>query len=288
LKTSTNNGTTNYLALNFIIGIIRSIRACSIIGRLSRPKHCNIFIKKKLWYDSTMLTDEELQSLPRDDDEALIAFEDILYAKLEADLSLGDVPKRSSARFHYVEQLLAFTEVYNPTLNLNAMPVSRDDRYVYCMRQVQRFKNRFRLKKFKKSPLSDVTEIELNDDYKIDIHNHLNSIRKIVSNVDLTERKRDAILIKIAELSKEVDKSKTKTESLLSIWLDVTTAASEGAENLDPLIKRLEKLANIFGKAKDEREQKALEAPEKPKLLPSPEDDSDYISDDESDLNESC
>jgi len=61
---------------------------------------------------------------------------------------------------------------------------------------------------------------------------------------------------------------------LLSLYLDVTSTLGEGADNLQPLIKPVEKLMGLFSKAKTEIEQKLLTSSKAPLLIAPPSDDS--------------
>lgn len=57
---------------------------------------------------------------------------------------------------------------------------------------------------------------------------------------------------------------------MLSLYLEITDVASEGAENLDPAIARLDKVMRIFARAKTRTEQEKLPPPDDTKLLESP------------------
>ena len=99
----------------------------------------------------------------------------------------------------------------------------------------------------------------------------LGRIRKVINQTELPEPKKAAIYDKISALQAEVDKSTTRFDALLSRWLDLTNALGEGAENLEPLVKLMERLRGVFGRAKAAHDQGQLPAPEEQKQLPGPE-----------------
>ena len=68
----------------------------------------------------------------------------------------------------------------------------------------------------------------------------------------------------------EVDKSKTRFDAFLARWLDLTNAAAEGAENLEPAVKLLDRVMRILGRAKADHDAGKLPAPEETKKLPGP------------------
>lgn len=147
--------------------------------------------------------------------------------------------------------------------------------YNYFTDKLDYYKSRITFREINKQRNGVSTIIKLSKSYKDEIHNLINKIRQITESANLTDKKKDAIYNKLSALSLEVDKSRTRSEALLSLYFDITNAASEGAENLDPLIERVERLMKIFGRAKREQEQGQLPAPEKPKQLNPPKGDSD-------------
>ena len=110
----------------------------------------------------------------------------------------------------------------------------------------------------------------LSDDYKQEIHHLLNRVRKVVHASDLEQPKKDAIQKKINELNDEVDQSTTKFGRYKAVWLEVTEAVGEGAKNLEPAVKILERVGSIFGKARAETDPAQLPSPATPKKLPGP------------------
>ena len=55
----------------------------------------------------------------------------------------------------------------------------------------------------------------------------------------------------------------------MGLWLDITSAFSNGAKNLDPAIDRIERVMKIFAQARDEDAPK-LPAPPEQKRIPPP------------------
>lgn len=118
---------------------------------------------------------------------------------------------------------------------------------------------------------SDVMLV-LTADHKVQIHNRINQIRKIIEVAELPTDKKDAIYGKIAALSKEVDKEKTALGTTLVAILDISNIAGKAAKNVDPLTKKIETLYKLFSSAKEESDQLQIGVDEM-KQLPAPEDD---------------
>jgi hypothetical protein len=76
--------------------------------------------------------------------------------------------------------------------------------------------------------------------------------------------------VRIEKLQAEVIRDRTKSEVVVGLWLDITSAISNGAKNLDPAIDRLERIMKILGVARDDDAITRLPAPQEPKQIPAP------------------
>ena len=135
---------------------------------------------------------------------------------------------------------------------------------------VNTFAVRYRAPHIIGSSADIITAISFSDDYRQEIGKLLNRVRKVINQADLPNNKKDAIYAKIAKLQAEVDRSVTRLGYFLSIWYDLTNAVGEGAENLEPAMKLLERVFRLGGYAKAEHDQGRLPAPEDRKQLPGP------------------
>lgn len=123
-----------------------------------------------------------------------------------------------------------------------------------------------------------VSILALSLDFKTQIGGHLTAMRKIIAEADhLTESKRDALIRRINNLQHEVDRDRTHTEAAMALWIELTSAISKGATNLDPAIDRLSRIVKIFSLQKDESETKAIAPPRKPKEIAPPARDDEEI-----------
>ena len=116
--------------------------------------------------------------------------------------------------------------------------------------------------------------LRISSDYKIEIHERLIQIRKIVAGANLEVQKRDKIFDWISLLGREVDKEKTTLGTIMANMLDITKTAGESAENLDPLIKKIESLFKLFADAKEDSEMGQIEQEDR-KMIEGPKEDSD-------------
>lgn len=107
-------------------------------------------------------------------------------------------------------------------------------------------------------------------DAKAQISELIGTIRKIVNQEISDDRKRDAIFRKLRALQEEVDRDRHTYDSVFKLLVDLSKSVGDAAENLDPLIEKLERLKKLFFE-KTERE-KTLPNSKRKKQLPKPED----------------
>jgi hypothetical protein len=141
-------------------------------------------------------------------------------------------------------------------------------RFHHFRSQINYHRNRLRFQHHASPMDAQIAVIALNNERRAEIHKLLNKIRKVVANLQIDDRKRDAINIKIAALQAEVDKSKTGAGALTGLFIEVCGGLGEGAEKLEPLVKLVERVARAFWGAFEE--QKALPKPDA-KRLPKPD-----------------
>lgn len=215
-----------------------------------------------------MISDEQIDSLPDDPDAAFVQYEAILREAVR-----GTERASWDAEREYVAHILAFVDTRGVPIALPRDPPPDSDGfsdwYKDFVRTVDYHKVVARLQVSARKKVH-VSVLTLSPDFKVQIGGHLTAIRKIVAEADVPENKRDAIFRRINNLQDEVDRDRTRTEAAMALWLDVTSAISKGAKNLDPAIKRLERIIKVLANAKDENEHKALTSPRETKRLAPP------------------
>jgi hypothetical protein len=222
-----------------------------------------------------MLTAEELSTLPRDPIHAFVEFERAARERMER-LSKGDNSDRYERE--YVASVLAFIHELRLDIPVSdQIPIDSAefwDFFAEFKQTVYYHSSRYSIRQnwYEQGGVSST--VHLSDEFRPRIHELLGSIRKIVSAADLSSRKRDAIFNKINALAAEVDRSTTRLDAFTSMVLDVAHAIREGNETLEPVWKRFEKLAEIFGYVREKNASGELPAPPERKLLTGPKPNS--------------
>jgi len=219
-----------------------------------------------------VISDEDIDDLPSDDEAAFVQFESKLRDVVKATNAAQDYRGWDIER-EYVAHILAFVDRRELPLDLPRNPPNHDnhfyDWYRTFTRAVDYFKASARLNVSARRK-ANITSLVLGPDFKAQISGYLMAIRKIVAEAELSEGKREAILKRVVDLQTEVDRNHTRTESAFALYLEVTSIIGKGAENLKPAFERVESILKVIAKAKDDNEQKALEAPKERKQLPAP------------------
>jgi hypothetical protein len=215
-----------------------------------------------------MITDDQLDELPEDDRDAFLAYETICRKWVDDHKTSANW----AAERQYVTHILAFADARDVGLSLDGEIPDDDEEFADyfsgLLSQVDRFRAKVRVELAAARKTSG-TSFHIARNFKTQIGGHLTAIRKIVQDATLSDSKREAIFNRIEKLQAEVNRDRTKTESAIGLWLDITSAISHGAEKLDPAIERLEKIMKVFAEARDEATVR-LPAPAEQKRLPKP------------------
>ena len=126
---------------------------------------------------------------------------------------------------------------------------------------------RKRISKFNKHSL-DFSAVELDQDHRDKIRDHTRKIRGIISQIDIGPDLRQSLLNKLNVFEAELDRERTRWESLFSLFRSMTKAVGDGAENLEPAVKQTER---IIGAMHGQQENQ-IEKESENKSLPAPDD----------------
>jgi len=226
----------------------------------------------------------DMADLPDDDELAFVVYEERLREKTRGHSSqLSEYGDSISVAREYANRLAAFIRLSKLSIPISLEPPFNDaefwDWYNRFVHIIDYYIVEFKLAHARRHSKGIVSAISFSQNYKEEIGHLLERVRKVIRQADLSGPKKDAIYEKVAQLQAEVDRSTTWFSSLLSRWLDLTNALGEGAENLEPVARLMERLWKVFGRAKAEHDRQSLPPPERRKELPSPKSEASDTDD---------
>ena len=187
-------------------------------------------------------------------------------------------PERS-----FVTAILAFLDEYGIESEVVDISELANDEFAKHFgkfkSKVEYLVTRFRLRQHRIESGDIGTLIAIGSDYKAEIGKLLDTTRKIVNQEVKDANKKDNIFRKIANLQSEVDRDQTTIDALFGKMIDLSQAIGTAAENLEPLVDKLERLKKVFWDSAKKVEQ--LPKPDRPKLITKEKEYSESKLDDE-------
>ena len=231
-----------------------------------------------------MLDEDFLHSLPDDPDEAL----GTLYKKLKRQLVLEHQEAISinmespfdleDARRTFLNMIFAFVTAHGLTLDVSMnMPNGVDDFGYYfksTTEVIEFYIARTSFERTTKAKNGTAAIYLLSPELKSKIHRYLTSIRELISTSALSESKRSTLSKKLNAFADEVDRNRTRVEALAAAMIWTRKEVVEGAQGLEPIVEKLDKMFQSFTKATEffklpsSAEQKEIPAP--PKRIEGP------------------
>jgi hypothetical protein len=101
---------------------------------------------------------------------------------------------------------------------------------------------------------------------KAKLHHLLNQIRELFAKLEIDDRKREALLSKLSDLEKEVDRNRTRFDAYAALAIEVADVTGEIVDR-SKILDVLDAVARLFGIAKRDEATRQLPAPTKPKQI---------------------
>lgn len=236
-----------------------------------------------------MITDEQLDDLPDEPDEAIC----YLVEALRKSVREYESHERRDWEIEreYVNLVRGFLiefEIDIGGLSNDEPPVDDGDfgayyRYLNVVVDQYVASARIRMAMRRKRDL-----IPLTAGTKARIQKHIQNIRDILHRLDIPIDKKEQILDKLNQLSSAVDKERTNVRRILDVALEVADTGDEISKKFDGIRKHVDSITGLLAEARKFKEKvlgigsrkpKQLEAPKK--QLPAPDSNLDNDLDDD-------
>jgi len=108
---------------------------------------------------------------------------------------------------------------------------------------------------------------------KMKIRHHLSQVRGIVDNLEVDQKKKEALFLKISALEQEVDRDGTRFDTYAALVIEVAGVLGDAADKLEPVRKIMDSMSRLIWGSKNEEEAKQLPSPPERKQIEPPHSD---------------
>jgi hypothetical protein len=127
-----------------------------------------------------------------------------------------------------------------------------------------------RLQRAGKLDLDEINKVKYpkySQEIKTEIRLYVEKIRKILVSVEIDEGLRQSLLNKLNNFASEIDRTRTRFTVFLEFSLAITAVVREGAKNLEPVVKLIERIAAAIVRS-DTRQKQLPPSDDIPQLPP--------------------
>lgn len=226
-----------------------------------------------------MLSKEDIQGLPRDPELAFI--EGVKRLRSIRDETLKDKESGARALRDYINGVHALNDGLG--LGVDLKPQTNDDNqfrswYKQDEQIIDYVMQLWQVERIFADPSDSNEEVEIGENYRSAIHNHLDKIRKIIQSVEIDPRLKESVLKRVNALASAVDKNMHWSTALGMTMMELASVTGESAEKVSPAIDELERVAGALGRAEKDHEVRRLAGPDDTKLLEGPDSESEQDS----------
>lgn len=236
-----------------------------------------------------MLQNEFLESLPADPEEAFSKLEQELRERIphaesfhERDEQWAHDQLVERARKDYIVQLAAFADVFNVDIGVNfqeLMVLERDGfekAFEIASHKVRYYSSTCAFRTAQRRKQGTTCIYVLDSGAKLRIRKHIEELKVIIEDADLTDLKKEALFRKLSSFSLEVDKDRTNLEALASLYVQVKPELKTlggAAESIDKIWSSVSKGGQELYKVIAQKKPRGfLEGPMQNSVIPAKQD----------------
>lgn len=190
--------------------------------------------------------DTLIESLPDDPEEAFTIFESYMRKEYIEQNGSGWREKNK-----YLSKIIGFISAHEINIGISSdVPYDSDSFDVYfesAERKIDIYVTKSRVARKWKRNLTPSYKLE--PAVKQEIHHHINQIRKIFDESDLTPFKKDALFKRLNALSLEVDKDTSRGDTLIGIYTIVKGDLSVGTDKLNQFLSHVSRIMDALAKS---------------------------------------
>ncbi len=188
--------------------------------------------------------------------------------------NLGNVQQLALAKI-FITRAIAFAK----TLDLNDFPITEFpdipfedlqtsglDTITAAIFKIEQYLVALEADTFHERNAGGVQTVTLNETWRTTIRSKIEHIRIALDTADIEAKLKQSILNKLNAFSNEIERDRTRLDTGIEVWLEVTAAIGIGAKNLSPVAKLIQDCTAGLKNLHNEQQEDS-----KPKKLPSPD-----------------
>ncbi len=165
---------------------------------------------------------ELIDSLPENSEEAFPIYEEYLRETFLNPNNWYNGYQGTEAKKDYICRIIGFIQVHNIDLGIPAeIPNDYDDFDAFFSqadKKITILSTRLKLANSQKKKQAIVPYYFLEPPKKLEIQHHITQIRNLIEESNISTSKKDALFVRLNALSLEVDKDKSRGETILGIF----------------------------------------------------------------------
>lgn len=197
-------------------------------------------------------TSSVFPDLPDDPEAAFLFLEQEFRSEYQAEIERADNNSwADEARLRYIgqvraalEELCIDFEFYMPEFTEESIDYNRFQTF---RRDVEGLTTKIRIRICRARKQNSV---KLDANTKSKLRQLLDKIKDTIIELEESDPKREALLRKVAALEAEINRDRTRFETVAALWIAVCEKTGKGFEKLEPARKWLDSFANLLAQAK--------------------------------------
>ncbi len=200
-----------------------------------------------------MNENELIDSLPLDGEEAFPIYENYMRETFLNPYNWQNGYDATEHRKDYICRMIGFIQIHNMDLGISPdIPNDSDDFekfFSQADKKITILSTRLKLANSQKKKQASTPYYVLEKAKKTEIQHHINQIRTLIEQAELSVSKKETLFIRLNALSLEVDKDRSRGETILGIFTILTKSAGEGMDKINQALTHTHRIMEAYAKS---------------------------------------
>ena len=198
---------------------------------------------------------QEYASLPDDPELGFATLQKTGFQELQRNLqNVGDVNWYYERQ--YVDVMLAFDEVHDLGFLVDYRDPPNNDSdfseyFVRFVRHTELVSQKIKMEVARRTKTGTRIVVVLDTPARDAIHAYIKAIKKKLNELDLSDKKREALFNKLNTFAAEVDRNRTRTESLFALIVEASDVAKTVGDKFKHVQRTVDRIVEKIAEARD-------------------------------------